>query len=68
MAIDDEVTQSMLEALTAGRTTTPQAQQQAQGILSRYTSGEAFKPEEELLQNLRESAESSRQALVQARC
>lgn len=63
----EDVTPTLLQLLTQQYTTSPEAQQEAREILERYQSGEPFAAEEELLGKFRETAESSRQALREAR-
>ena len=64
---DEPVANSLLRALAQPHTTTAEAKKQASEILQEYRSGEAFAPEKELLEKFRETAESSRQALREAR-
>lgn len=63
----DPATAGLLQALTSQYTTTPEAHEQARKILEQYYGPDAYKAEEGLLEQMRETAESSRQTLKDAR-
>lgn len=63
----DPISQGLLQILAGQQTTTPEAQDEARKILTRYEDLATGTGEEETLQKLRDTAAASRQALVDAR-
>lgn len=65
--IDDTGTGALIQALATQGTTTPEGRARAEDILRRYEEGEAFAPEQELMKRMKDTADTSRQALIDAR-